>query len=149
MDKIKSINIYFGKKDQELFRWACSVPRGLFSYYVREAIRSYINKKKDFVLPQFHTENNTATEKKYIVKPVSVSYNTPEEKEVYDYIFSLENSFRSFGIKQILKKYLGGNEKKENISIEKNTPSNTKAAKSKEVPEITKMIKSSIIRSRK
>jgi hypothetical protein len=103
LQTIQSVNLYFGKKDADLCRWVHSVPRGLFSYLVREAIKSHLNGDSNYRLPTFDIKNckNTA-----ITKPLSISCDTPEDKQVYNFVTSFDDNMRSYEIKQILRKYL-------------------------------------------
>ena len=146
----KTINIYFGEKDPDLYQWACSVPKGLFSYYVREAIRSHLNNVTDYKLPHF--EQTETGNRKRIVKPVSI--NNPEDEKILNYVLSIKNNLRSFEIKQILKKYLlpsklDFNEvnfyKENHENAEKGISSKPSVDKQN---KIAKMIKSSVSRSR-
>lgn len=100
---IHSVNLYFGKKDADLCRWVLSVPRGLFSYLVREAIKSHLRGDNDYKLPTFETKSFKITS---ITKPLSISCNTPEDKQIYDFVTSFDDNMRSYEIKQILRKYL-------------------------------------------
>jgi len=148
----KTINIYFGEKDSDLYQWACSVPKGLFSYYVRESIRAHLNNVTDYKLPHFEQIETGNRKRKRIVKPISI--NNPEDEKILNYVLSIKNNLRSFEIKQILKKYLllskldfnEVNFCKENY---KNTEKfiSSKSSVDKQ-DKIAKMIKSSISRSR-
>lgn len=144
------INIYFGKKEPDLRQWAYSVPKGLFSYYVREAIKAYLDKNFDYKLPFFNNKNNKNT-KENIIKPLSILRNTPEEEKIYNFVLMIEKNLRSFKIKQILKIFLpvfSENSKNdeniiENRNISKECPSNNNKKN-----KITQMIQSSVNRSR-
>lgn len=102
-DMIQSVNLYFGKKDPDLCAWVHSVPRGLFSYLVRECIKAHLNGDENYRLPTFE---NKKTKKTAVTKPLSISADTPEDKQVYDFVTSFDDNMRSFAIKQILRKYL-------------------------------------------
>lgn len=158
MDIIQSVNLYFGKKDPDLCRWVHSVPRGLFSYLVREAIKAHLNGDTNYHLPEFETKKNKITA---ITKPLSVSNDTPEDKQVYDFVTSFDDHMRSFAIKQILRKYLkpstNGAVKKpvQIVSAEASKPKEVIVEETpKEIPQkkqndrISKFIQSSRNRSR-
>lgn len=114
---IPSINIYFGKKDADLCQWVHTVPRGLFSYIVREAIKNHLKGEKEYHLPAFDKDKKKTNT---VTKALSLSYDTPDDKLVYDYIFSLDDHMRSYEIKQILREYMhsGAAPKSSNLSTE-------------------------------
>lgn len=102
-DTIQHVNLYFGKKDPDLCKWVHSVPRGLFSYLVRECIKAHLNGDENYKLLTFESDKEKTSA---ILKTVSISMDTPEDKQIYDFISSLDDNMRSFVIKQILRKYL-------------------------------------------
>jgi len=155
LQTVQSVNLYFGKKDADLCRWVHSVPRGLFSYLVREAIKSYLNGDSNYRLPVFKTNNKKNTA---ITKPLSISSDNPEDKQVYDFVTSFDDNMRSYEIKQILRKYLIPStdvsaEKSINTVSSKTSNQITSATEEKTKTEkndekIIKFIKSSKNRSR-
>lgn len=142
MDTIQSVNLYFGKKDPDLCKWVHSVPRGLFSYLVREGIKAHLNGDENYRLPSFETKK---VKKTTITKPLSISADTPEDKQVYDFVTSFDDHMRSFAIKQILRKYLKGASSSSSIGFAKSPKKSTfadpktekRASETKEIQKIS------------
>lgn len=129
---IHSVNLYFGKKDADLCRWVLSVPRGLFSYLVREAIKSHLRGDNDYKLPTFETKSFKITS---ITKPLSISCNTPEDKQIYDFVTSFDDNMRSYEVKKILRKYLASSTESSANKLNNIAPLKTSKSESTSKPE--------------
>lgn len=135
-----SVNLYFGKKDADLCRWVRSVPRGLFSYYVKEAIKSYLKGDENYRLPTFPVKENKNTSTT-ITKPLSLTCYTLEDKQVYNFIMSFDDHMRSYEIKKILRKYLNPSANSPDENLNKNTSvqvlnNSNKRENSSEIPPL-------------
>lgn len=129
---IHSVNLYFGKKDADLCRWVLSVPRGLFSYLVREAIKSHLRGDNDYKLPTFETKSFKITS---ITKPLSISCNTLEDKQIYDFVTSFDDNMRSYEVKKILRKYLASSTESSVNKLNNIAPLKTSKPESTSKPE--------------
>jgi hypothetical protein len=129
---LQSVNLYFGKKDADLCRWVHSVPRGLFSYLVREAIKSHLNGDTNYHLPTFETKKSINAS---ITKPLSISCDTPEDKQVYDFVTSFDDNMRSYEVKKILRKYLASSTESSADKLNNIAPSKTSKPESTSKPK--------------
>lgn len=129
---LQSVNLYFGKKDADLCRWVHSVPRGLFSYIVREAIKSHLNGDTNYHLPTFETKKSINAS---ITKPLSISCDTPEDKQVYDFVTSFDDNMRSYEVKKILRKYLASSTESSADKLNNIAPLKTSKPESTSKPE--------------
>jgi len=93
-------SIYFGKRDGRLGEWASSIPRGAFSYVVRNAIKAYINQEK-YELPRFGS--NEKAVKLPFTKSLSIG---KEDLDVYKFIVSIDKFYRGSEVKRILHGFL-------------------------------------------
>ena len=102
-ESVQSVNLYFGKKDIDLCQWVHSVPRGIFSYLVREAMKAHLNHDEEYRMQTF---NNKKVKTTPITKPLSLSYDSEEDEKVSTYLLGFDDNMRSFEVKQVLRKYL-------------------------------------------
>ncbi len=128
-----SISIHFGKKDGIITAWAQSLPWGAFAFITRDCIRAYINGNEDYKIPDLNIP--IVKTKSTIKRSLRI---TKEDYDIYNYLISIEDSFRSFEIKKILQHYLSKNEK-ETIAHAKNyAPARITPAENKpKIPETT------------
>ncbi|MDF2879475.1 MAG: hypothetical protein K0R54_32 [Clostridiaceae bacterium] len=95
-----TINVYFGKKDLDIIIWVKSIPKGLFSYLIREALRSGLRSDTNYGFPQFPIKNKRTT-------PVTKTLSIPkEDSEIINYLKSLDENMISHNIKQVIRKSL-------------------------------------------
>ncbi len=124
------LNIYFGKKDFDLHDWVNSVPKGLFSYYVREAIRAYLKNDKSYILPIFEYR---MIKKNVSQKPLCVD-KEGDDLDIFEFITSIEgDKMRSFTIKNIIRMYLNTAVAKQEPFRKKENPQSLGAQESKVV----------------
>lgn len=93
-------SISFGQKDRELCKWVQSIPKGLFSYIIRDAINAYITNFSGYVFPQFPPKEQGL--KTSVTKSLSIGINNIE---VYKFIVSIKKFNRANEIKKIILQY--------------------------------------------